>query len=105
MTAPAANPDEKRRAIIATLHAIPPGHVTSYGEVARRAGLPGYARFVCRVLRELPDRAKTPWWRVIRSDGRFAMTATSGGGREQRRRLKAEGLVITNDRVRGPWWN
>lgn len=105
MTAAAANPDEKRRAIIAALHAIPAGHVTSYGEVAKRAGLPGYARFVCRVLRELPDRARTPWWRVIRSDGRFAMTATSGGGREQRRRLRAEGIVIDNDRVRGPWWD
>ncbi|MFZ5757787.1 MAG: MGMT family protein [Pseudomonadota bacterium] len=96
--------DEKRSAVIAALHAIPEGHVTSYGEVARRAGLPGYQRFVCRVLRELPDRAKTPWWRVIRSDGRFAMEADSRGGREQRRRLKSEGLDIVNDRVRGPWW-
>lgn len=97
--------DEKRSAIIATLHAIPEGHVTSYGEVARRAGLPGYQRFVCRVLRELPDRARTPWWRVIRSDGRFAMDSDSRGGREQRRRLRAEGLEIVNDKVRGPWWN
>lgn len=96
--------DEKRAAILATLHAIPAGHVTSYGEVARRAGLPGYARFVCRVLREIPDRAKTPWWRVIRSDGRFAMDADSAGGREQRKRLRGEGLAIVNDRVRGPWW-
>lgn len=96
--------DEKRAAILATLQAIPPGHVTSYGEVARRAGLPGYARYVCRVLRELPDRATTPWWRVIRSDGRCAIDAGSRAGREQRRRLRAEGLVIDNDRVRGPWW-
>lgn len=96
--------DEKRAAILAALHAIPAGHVTSYGEVARRAGLPGYQRYVCRVLRELPDRARTPWWRVIRADGRFAMEATSRGGREQRKRLAAEGLDIVNDRVRGPWW-
>jgi len=96
--------DEKRAAILAALHAIPEGHVTSYGEVARRAGLPGYQRYVCRVLRELPDRARTPWWRVIRADGRFAMEATSRGGREQRKRLAAEGLEIVNDRVRGPWW-
>lgn len=96
--------DEKRAAILATLHAIPQGHVTSYGEVAKRAGLPGYARFVCRVLREIPDRATTPWWRVIRANGQFAMTAESRGGREQRKRLKAEGLEIVNDRVRGPWW-
>jgi methylated-DNA-protein-cysteine methyltransferase-like protein len=97
--------DEKRAAVLATLQAIPPGHVTSYGEVARRAGLPGYARFVCRVLRELPDRTHTPWWRVIRSDGRLAMDASSAAGAEQRRRLAGEGLQINNDRVRGPWWN
>ncbi len=96
--------DEKRAAILAALHAIPAGHVTSYGAVAKRAGLPGYQRFVCRVLRELPDRARTPWWRVIRADGHFAMANDCGAGREQRRRLRAEGLDIVNDRVKGPWW-
>lgn len=97
--------DEKRAAILATLQAIPPGHVTSYGAVARRAGLPGYQRFVCRVLRELPDRTTTPWWRVLRANGELAMRPDSIGGREQRARLAAEGVAITNDRVRGPWWD
>lgn len=97
--------DEKRAAILATLQAIPPGHVTSYGEVARRAGLSGYQRFVCRVLRELPDRTTTPWWRVLRSNGQLAMDSGSVSGREQRQRLASEGVVITNDRARGPWWN
>lgn len=97
--------DEKRAAILTTLQAIPPGHVTSYGEVARRAGLPGYQRFVCRVLRELPERTTTPWWRVLRSNGQLAMEVDSVSGREQRQRLTNEGVVITNDRARGPWWN
>lgn len=99
---------DNRQAILATLRAIPKGHVTNYGEVAIRAGLPGYVRFVCRVLRELDDRGRVPWWRVIRSDGSFAMAAESSGGREQRKRLKAEGVVIvkgkTKDKVKGPWW-
>lgn len=95
---------EKQQAILMALNAIPEGHVTSYGEVARRAGLPGYARLVCRVLRELPDRAATPWWRVIRADGRSAMPADSRGGAEQRRRLRAEGVEFRGDRVTGPWW-
>lgn len=97
--------DERREAILATLQAIPPGHVTSYGEVAKRAGLPGYQRFVCRVLRELPDRTMTPWWRVLRSNGQLAMNPDSDSGREQRQRLAAEGVAVTNNRVRGPWWN
>lgn len=96
--------NEKHQAILLTLRAIPKGQVTSYGEVAKRAGLPGYARFVCRVLRELDDRQRTPWWRVICSDGKFAMGKQSSGGREQRRRLKAEGVEIVNDKVKGPWW-
>lgn len=95
---------EKQQAILVALNAIPKGHVTSYGEVAKRAGLPGYARLVCRVLRELPDRAKTPWWRVVRADGRSAMSEDSAGGAEQRRRLKAEGLEFKGDRILGPWW-
>lgn len=95
---------DARLAILATLDAIPPGHVTSYGEVARRAGYPGYARFVCRVLRELPDRGRTPWWRVVRADGRSAMPADSAGGAEQRRRLQAEGVQFRGERITGPWW-
>lgn len=86
------------------LDAIPPGHVTSYGEIARRAGLPGYARMVCRVLRELPDRGRTPWWRVVRADGRSAMPADSPGGAEQRRRLRAEGVEFRGEKIVGPWW-
>jgi methylated-DNA-protein-cysteine methyltransferase-like protein len=95
---------EKQQAILMALNSIPPGHVTSYGEVARRAGLPGYARMVCRVLRELPDRSRTPWWRVIRADGRFGMAEDCSAGREQRLRLREEGITIERDRVRGPWW-
>ncbi len=95
---------EKQQAILMALNSIPKGHVTSYGEVARRAGLPGYARLVCRVLRELPDRGKTPWWRVVRADGKSAMSADSPGGAEQRRKLKAEGVTFKGEKILGPWW-
>jgi methylated-DNA-protein-cysteine methyltransferase-like protein len=95
---------EQQQAILTVLNAIPKGHVTSYGEVARRAGLPGYARLVCRVLRELPDRARTPWWRVVRADGRSAMSAESTGGAEQRRQPKAEGVTFKGEKILGPWW-
>ncbi|MDQ8038297.1 MAG: MGMT family protein [Pedobacter sp.] len=95
---------EKQQAILMALNSIPKGHVTSYGEVAKRAGLPGYARLVCRVLRELPDRSKTPWWRVIRADGKSAMSADSAGGAEQRRKLKAEGVEFKGEKIVGPWW-
>ncbi|MDF3030218.1 MAG: hypothetical protein K0R03_776 [Moraxellaceae bacterium] len=95
---------EKQQAILMALNSIPAGHVTSYGEVAKRAGLPGYARLVCRVLRDLPDRAQTPWWRVVRADGRSAMSAESQAGAEQRRRLKSEGVAFKGEKILGPWW-
>lgn len=86
--------------ILAAIRAIPRGEVAGYGEVARRAGLPGRARLVARVLagQEDPD---LPWHRVLRSDGRIALPEGSRGWREQVRRLRAEGVHVENGRVRG----
>ncbi len=79
--------------------AIPAGRVASYGQIAARAGLPGRARLVGRALRETPDEIKLPWHRVLRSDGRIAISPGSPGWREQCRRLRAEGVVVHNGRV------
>ena len=72
------------------LQQIPAGEVVSYGELARRAGLPGRARQAARALAQgaLND---LPWWRVLRADGRIALPATSSLAEEQKRRLLAEG--------------
>lgn len=86
--------------IQAAIRAIPRGHVAGYGEVARRAGLPGRARLVARVLAQSAS-ADLPWHRVVRSDGRIAFPEDSRGWREQSRRLRAEGVVVENGRVRG----
>lgn len=79
--------------------AIPRGCVSSYGEVADRAGLPRRARLVARVLRETPDDMELPWFRVLRSDGRIAFPPGSRGFREQARRLAAEGVPVRGGRV------
>lgn len=86
--------------IRAAIRAIPKGEVAGYGEVARRAGLPGRARLVARLLSENED-AKLPWHRVLRSDGRIAFPEGSKGYREQSQRLRAEGVRVENGRVRG----
>lgn len=91
---------ENTRRILAAIRAIPRGQVAGYGEVARRAGLPGRARLVARILSE-GAHADLPWHRVLRSDGRIALPAGSRGFREQVRRLRAEGVVVDNGRVRG----
>lgn len=86
--------------IFAVIRAIPRGQVAGYGEVARRAGLPGRARWVARLLSENTDRM-LPWHRVLRSDGRVAFPAGSRGFVEQCARLRREGVVVEAGRVRG----
>jgi len=87
--------------IIAAVRAIPRGQVAGYGEVARRAGLPGRARLAAKVLSGNADPT-LPWHRVLRSDGRIAFPEGSGGYREQSRRLRAEGVKVERGRVRMP---
>lgn len=83
--------DQRRQRIWSTIDAVPAGCVTTYGQVAREAGMPRHARYVGRVLRDLGPGQDLPWWRVIRSDGRLPDCASPA---EQRRRLRAEGVVV-----------
>ena len=71
----------------------------SYGEVARRAGLPGRARLVGQVLRDSGDDARLPWHRVTGAGGRIAFPAGSANAREQLRRLAREGVETRGNRV------
>jgi methylated-DNA-protein-cysteine methyltransferase-like protein len=99
-TKPDANQPDPRRCILDAIRAIPKGQVAGYGEVARRAGLPGRARLVARLLSQNEDR-KLPWHRVLRSDGRIAFPEGSDAWREQSARLRSEGVIVENGRVRG----
>ena len=85
--------------ICKVIRAIPPGSVAGYGVVARRAGLPGRARLVARLLSRNDDPT-LPWHRVLRSDGRIAFPPDSEGHAEQTQRLRAEGVAVENGRVR-----
>ena len=86
--------------ILAAIRAVPRGQVAGYGEVARRAGLPGRARMVARLLSGNDDTT-LPWHRVLRSDGRIAFPDDSPYFAEQVQRLRAEGVHVENGRVRG----
>ena len=86
--------------ILAAIRAVPRGEVAGYGEIARRAGLPGRARLVARLLSENDD-PRLPWHRILRSDGRIAFPADHPSFAEQQQRLRAESVVVVNGRVRG----
>ena len=77
---------------------IPKGYVASYGQIAKIAGLPGYARFVGTTLGKLPRDTRLPWHRVVNAS---LAIAPRGGGRmlEQKRRLRDEGVSFEGNRV------
>ncbi len=79
--------------------AIPAGKVSSYGELAKRAGLPGYARYVGTTLSRLPEGSALPWFRVLNSQGKISFPAGSDAYREQEMRLKAEGVEVVDGKV------
>lgn len=88
-------------AILAAIRAVPRGQVAGYGGIARRAGLPGRARLVARILGGNDDPT-LPWHRILRSDGRIAFPPGSPAFAEQGRRLRAEGVEVREGRVRMP---
>ncbi len=89
--------DDALERVRAVVRSIPPGETSSYGEVAERAGMPGRARLVGRVLAE--DGHDLPWHRVLRADG----TCAPHIAREQGARLRVEGVLLVDGRlVRDP---
>lgn len=93
-----ADPSASSR-ILAAVRAVPCGSVAGYGQIARRAGLPGRARMVARLLAANEDPL-LPWHRIVRSDGRIAFPPGSSGFGEQVQRLRAEGVTVVDGRVR-----
>jgi methylated-DNA-protein-cysteine methyltransferase related protein len=79
--------------------AIPRGRVSTYGAVARAAGLPGRARQAGYALKVAPRALHLPWHRVVATGGRIAFPAGSAAHREQARRLRAEGVAVREGRV------
>ena len=87
--------------IYAVVRRVPAGRVTTYGAVARIAGLPGRARQVGYALAALRDGTSVPWHRVVNAQGKLSLVrAGSPSGITQRLRLAREGVrVDAGDRV------
>ena len=79
--------------------AIPRGQVSTYGAVARAAGLPGRARLAGFALKIAPKEINLPWHRVVGAGGRIVFPTTSLPYREQAKRLRAEGVELKNGRA------
>ncbi len=72
---------------------IPPGRVTTYGEIARMLGRPLGSRAVGWAMRHCP--AGLPWYRVVNVQGRPSVTARYPDGKPiQQTLLEEEGVAF-----------
>ena len=81
--------------IRAAIMKVPRGQVSTYGAIARAAGIPGGARLVVRTLGQSHG---LPWHRIVAAGGRIAIPGE--GGLDQRFRLEMEGVKFSGRKVR-----
>jgi O-6-methylguanine DNA methyltransferase len=84
------------RRVLQALTRIPPGRVTTYGDVARLAGRPRAARAVGNIMRAA-DEPGLPYHRVVASGGRVGGYGSSP--QLKAALLAAEGLTVRGTRI------
>jgi methylated-DNA-protein-cysteine methyltransferase-like protein len=86
---------ELTQKIIDQIKAISKGRVSSYRDIALKAGLVNGARQTVRVLHSMAEKYSLPWHRVVRSDGKIAL---EGEGKAlQISLLRSEGVEVSED--------
>jgi methylated-DNA-protein-cysteine methyltransferase related protein len=91
MPAPSSSYERIYRAV----RKVPRGRVTTYGAIARMAGLPRQARLVGYALSALRGGTSLPWHRIINAQGRLSLEkAGRASGLTQRIRLEREGVKV-----------
>ncbi|MCL2210260.1 MAG: MGMT family protein [Treponema sp.] len=86
---------ENTRRIIEQILAVPKGKVSSYSDVAKKAGIPNGARQTVRTLHSMSEKHNLPWYRIIRTDGSIGL---EGEGKTlQIKLLKKEGVKVSKD--------
>jgi len=76
---------------------IPPGRVTTYGEIARALGDVRLSRAVGNALYRNPRPVETPCHRVVKSNG--SLGGYSRGVSEKIKLLQKEGILIKDNRI------
>lgn len=95
------------QAVYNIVRLIPLGRVTSYGAIAKAAGLPNFSRMVGSILSHSSAR-KIPAHRVTNSQGILSGKLAFGSNNEMQTLLESEGIVIINNKVqnwKNVFWN
>lgn len=77
--------------------AIPPGHTTTYGELAAQLGNPGLSRVVGSAMGNNPFPIIVPCHRVLAAGGAIGGFSADGGARTKRHMLIIEGVAEQDD--------
>ncbi len=83
--------------IYAVVAQIPRGKVASYGQIARLAGNPRWARVVGYALHVNPDPGHIPCFRVVNRFGEVSEAFAFGGKNRQVELLEREGVEFDED--------
>ena len=93
---PTENDQDARTRVLFTVSQMPKGRVSSFGRIAAAAGLPRKARWIGRILSQLPPETTLPWHRVLGHGG----TITCPRRDVARTRLLDEGVVVEDFKVK-----
>lgn len=91
--------DDWVKSVWQVVRGIPRGHVLTYGEVARLAGMSRAARMVSQAMRRAPRSQKLPWYRVINAQGKISIPQDSPYHQRQKELLESEGVVFLNGKI------
>jgi len=89
------------RKVLRELRKVKPGTVVTYGELAARAGRPGAARAVGRIMGANPVPIIVPCHRCLGADGSLTGFSSAGGTRLKARILFIEGYERDPEHARG----
>ncbi len=99
MTTSPSAPDVTRfyQAVYALVARVPPGKVTTYGDIALALGWPRHARLVGYALAHCPDDTHIPAHRVVNHRGEASRAWNGGRPEEQVALLRAEDITFTRE--------
>lgn len=89
------------RKVLRALRRVGPGRVITYGELAARAGKPGAARAIGRIMGANPVPVIIPCHRCLGADGSLTGFSAAGGTQLKARMLFIEGYERDAEHARG----
>ncbi len=88
------NSTDFQRKVLEAAVAVPPGYVSTYGEIAVRIGKPKSSRAVGQALARNPIPIVVPCHRVVAADGSMTGYSGAGGIETKAHLLRLEGATI-----------